>query len=331
MLSRESAVVGVWCGSDVCVTDPRCEELYQAAEEGDEGRVRALLEAGVRPDDYTSQDEYKNTALHEASLCGHTAIVQQLLQHGASVHVTSALGVTALHLACAVGRVEVLPVLLQAGSHLDARIMRRHTTVHGQSGRPPDHSHLAPAGGGSSRCPKQAWSHTPVYGCLQGPVWRGKRAVSLGSLPHPSGQWQQHCCTSCCTLGPAGHHKGASGGARSPASVSQARTTRPPSKWPSIKDTQRQHATYNRCRTRVWQPWQQQVITPHTSTRLLHNHPTCNHLSATLQAAFTQIVSKISQICTKYVTLFTSLSEHSGRLFMPSDCVKSYLQKWQQL
>ena len=71
--------------------------------------VERLLQEGVSPDRYRSQNDYRDTALHAASLMGHLSVVQSLLRHGADVSIKTGITErTALRCACVDGHVQVL-------------------------------------------------------------------------------------------------------------------------------------------------------------------------------------------------------------------------------
>lgn len=55
----------------------------------------------------------QSTALHRAAYCGHLAVVQLLLQHGANPLLVDADGLTALHKAVEGGQLEAARVLVE--------------------------------------------------------------------------------------------------------------------------------------------------------------------------------------------------------------------------
>ena len=67
--------------------DRRGAELWSAARDGDEDKIRSLLSA--KPKLVNARDCGGNTALIWASLKGHEGCVQALLDLGADVEVTS--------------------------------------------------------------------------------------------------------------------------------------------------------------------------------------------------------------------------------------------------
>lgn len=68
--------------------------LLEAAEAGDTRRIEQLLIQGVDVDDIVGPD--RRTALHVAALCGHAAVVTQLLDAGADWQQSDVNGRTAL-------------------------------------------------------------------------------------------------------------------------------------------------------------------------------------------------------------------------------------------
>ena len=97
--------------------------LHNAARNGDQGRLRELLEDGFLWDDYgrESRDWYGRTALHEAAYWGHTACLEALLDTGASVHSGDQYGNTPLYYASIRGHVTCVRLLVDAGSDANRR------------------------------------------------------------------------------------------------------------------------------------------------------------------------------------------------------------------
>ncbi|KAL3692097.1 hypothetical protein R1sor_005748 [Riccia sorocarpa] len=86
--------------------------LHDAARMGQAGRVRELVESGIK---ITAKDSSGFTALHWASLYGHTEVVRVLLGLGAGdrkrINRQTETGNTALHLACTGHHAEVAALL----------------------------------------------------------------------------------------------------------------------------------------------------------------------------------------------------------------------------
>jgi len=59
------------------------------------------------------------TGLHVASFCGHPALVEQLLSHGADVSSSGQRGETPLHLAAVGSTTNIATQLLHAGAHVN--------------------------------------------------------------------------------------------------------------------------------------------------------------------------------------------------------------------
>jgi len=88
--------------------------LHEAARRGNLSFLRECLQQGVSA---TGLDSVGNTPLHWACRGGHTDCVKELLAlPNPPVNAQNKMGDTALHLAAAHNRLEVLPLLLQAGA-----------------------------------------------------------------------------------------------------------------------------------------------------------------------------------------------------------------------
>jgi ankyrin repeat protein len=85
-------------------------ELFNAAQQGDVGRVRALLAAGATIDE---ANEYGHTALMEAASQGQAEIVRLLLEAGADARRENSL---ALDFAVRMGNADCVALLLKAGA-----------------------------------------------------------------------------------------------------------------------------------------------------------------------------------------------------------------------
>ncbi len=93
-----------------------CVALPQATRDGDLAEVQRLLAAGY-PVNGTNAFGY--TALHEAALWGHNAILSSLLRASADVHARDSAGHTALDVAILSNLVDSILLLHQAGADLD--------------------------------------------------------------------------------------------------------------------------------------------------------------------------------------------------------------------
>ena len=94
--------------------------IYQAAMDGDAGRVSYLLDHGFKPD---SADADGRTALAYAAYNGHTAIMKDLLGRGASVNVSDVNGRTALMMAASGPFPQAVKLLLD--NHADPDLTDR--------------------------------------------------------------------------------------------------------------------------------------------------------------------------------------------------------------
>jgi ankyrin repeat protein len=96
---------------------PVVRAILVAAQEGRTDELRRLLDA--RPDliDARGGNFLKQTALHRAVCCNQQACVRLLLASGADVHIRDFPdNASALHLAAAVADVEIVKLLVEAGS-----------------------------------------------------------------------------------------------------------------------------------------------------------------------------------------------------------------------
>ena len=90
--------------------------------------VRHLLEAGAQPEGY--RDGWQYTALHQAVRCGDIDVVEELLDHGADIHVLNVINKTPLHEAALCGHVDVVDLLLQRGAQLECVDKDGNTPFH---------------------------------------------------------------------------------------------------------------------------------------------------------------------------------------------------------
>mmetsp|Transcript_20794 Transcript_20794/g.32575 ORF Transcript_20794/g.32575 Transcript_20794/m.32575 type:complete len:217 (+) Transcript_20794:169-819(+) len=94
------------------------EDLWEAAETGNDGKVEQLLEKGAEVNS-ASDEPGKKSALHLAATQGHALVVDRLLAAGADPNLPSEFGSTALHFASAYGHVIVINYLLQYGADIN--------------------------------------------------------------------------------------------------------------------------------------------------------------------------------------------------------------------
>lgn len=115
----------VQCNHSYCLTTYRllatgANKLHYNASHGNEQEICRLIEEDEIPIDVESY--HGNTALHEASRCGHLGLVQQLIKFGANINKKNGkTGSTPLHLASAANHVTVVQVLLAAGAKRDVK------------------------------------------------------------------------------------------------------------------------------------------------------------------------------------------------------------------
>ena len=91
------------------------EELWNTSRFGKYEEVRRLLSSGMLDVD-CEFGSLMNTPLHEASLNGHTDIVQFLLHKGADPNKRNSYGKTPLHVASSNGHKGVVQLLLEGGA-----------------------------------------------------------------------------------------------------------------------------------------------------------------------------------------------------------------------
>lgn len=95
------------------------DTLPEAAKRGDLAVVEQLLEGGASPD---TRDSSGVTALMYAAEAGHTPVIRHLLQKGANPNLRdSSYGMTALMVAAAEGRTEVVRLLLDAKADVNTK------------------------------------------------------------------------------------------------------------------------------------------------------------------------------------------------------------------
>ncbi|XP_035519782.1 ankyrin repeat domain-containing protein 2 [Morone saxatilis] len=102
-------------------------EFMNAAGQGKLNVIDKYLADGGNPNVH---DELKRTALHRASLEGHTAVVQMLLEKGADINFKDQLGSRAIHWACRGGSLEVVKALKSHWADLNVRDKLYSTPLH---------------------------------------------------------------------------------------------------------------------------------------------------------------------------------------------------------
>ncbi|XP_055503058.1 ankyrin repeat domain-containing protein 2-like [Leucoraja erinacea] len=102
-------------------------EFLLAAVRGKIGTVKKYFAHGGDAD---ACDEFKRTALHRAALEGHTEILIELLDAGATVDFKDRLDCTSVHWACRGGRLEVLKILREKGASVNVHDKLLSTPLH---------------------------------------------------------------------------------------------------------------------------------------------------------------------------------------------------------
>lgn len=105
--------------------------LFVAAYEGDVGKVRALVEAGV--DINVRWGLYNQAALIRAVQSGSEECVRYLLEQGALVDKTDCENSTPLMYAASLGNVAILNLLLEAGADINAMNIKGETAEYSAS------------------------------------------------------------------------------------------------------------------------------------------------------------------------------------------------------
>jgi ankyrin repeat protein len=105
-----------------------CGAIHDAAQDGDFGKVTALLKDN--PDLVSSKDDYGSTPLHLAAYEGHKDVAELLLAKGAEVNATDIDGSTPLHLAAYEGHKDMAELLLANKANVNARDNKGQTPLH---------------------------------------------------------------------------------------------------------------------------------------------------------------------------------------------------------
>ena len=112
--------------SDTYKTE-RYQTIHEATLNGERAKMNEMLDARPGLIDVADYDE--NTLLHLAVLRGYTREVDDLLTKRANVNATNSAGMTPLHLAAKLNRVEVTALLLKHRPHLSIRDKRGWTPL----------------------------------------------------------------------------------------------------------------------------------------------------------------------------------------------------------
>ncbi|KAI1919981.1 hypothetical protein LOZ66_005605 [Ophidiomyces ophidiicola] len=101
--------------------------LRDAAAVGDIEKVKQLLEQKIC---HSTRDYYGRTPLHLATLHGHDAVIEVLLDNGSDTSLVDYKQQTPLHLAASQFSPTIVAVLVQRGADLDARDKEGMTPLH---------------------------------------------------------------------------------------------------------------------------------------------------------------------------------------------------------
>ncbi len=123
---RVLALVGVLCCSNTWAGP-----LHDAAEQGDIGQVKRLIDQGA---DVNARDDYDLTPLHFSVGAGHTEIVELLIAEGANVNARHQMG-TPLHPAALFGHKAIAKLLIAAGADVNALSADGVTPLHFAAGK----------------------------------------------------------------------------------------------------------------------------------------------------------------------------------------------------
>jgi hypothetical protein len=99
--------------------NPQNEDLLEAAERGELGKVKKLLDEGA--DVNARSSEWWTTPLHLAAAGGHLSVVKLLVERGADVNARDKDGWTPLRLAALKGHLDVVEFLVERGADVSAK------------------------------------------------------------------------------------------------------------------------------------------------------------------------------------------------------------------
>ncbi|KAF7647406.1 hypothetical protein LDENG_00172840 [Lucifuga dentata] len=109
------------------------EEIFNCVLSGDLETLKQLLESeavnGEAEDPFGKRDEAGRNALLSAAMLGRSAIIRELVGHGADVNEHTARGYSSLHLAACWGHLEAVRTLLELGAQTQTRTFRGETPV----------------------------------------------------------------------------------------------------------------------------------------------------------------------------------------------------------
>ncbi|XP_018551421.1 ankyrin repeat domain-containing protein 45 [Lates calcarifer] len=111
------------------------EEMFKCVLSGDLETLRQYLEGEPVPEEpqerdlFGEKDECGRSALLTASMLGRSAIVRELVRHGARVNEQTVRGYSSLHLAACWGHVETVRTLLDLEADTQAKTFRGERPV----------------------------------------------------------------------------------------------------------------------------------------------------------------------------------------------------------
>jgi hypothetical protein len=105
-----------------------CGEIHEAVADGDVAKVEALLKRNPRL--IQSADEYGETPLHIAAICGQEDIAKLLLAHHADVNAKDNVGQTPLHIVAREGYVEIAKLLIAHRATVNVKDNEGKTPLH---------------------------------------------------------------------------------------------------------------------------------------------------------------------------------------------------------
>ena len=101
------------------MTKKRAQSIFQEVKVGDVALTRKKLEKNANPNE---KDKNGRTPLHWACQEGHIKIIHLLIEFGAQVNVSCKEGFTPLVMAAGEGHYKIVQELLKAGADVNARV-----------------------------------------------------------------------------------------------------------------------------------------------------------------------------------------------------------------
>jgi len=97
--------------------DKKC--LWAAIRNGNENIARQLIDNGVDVHNLDDWEEGKYSVLHAAAVCGYTNIAKLAIEKGCDINAKNSIGQTPLLLASALGKTEVVELLIKCGADVN--------------------------------------------------------------------------------------------------------------------------------------------------------------------------------------------------------------------